>query len=808
MGYRYYYDLVANKSPSVGTRTNALVYPGAVCPTACSFGRVHGPSPATGSVTFKGSVLLPVAQPVKMQIGQSVFYGFAVKGTIDNSIVTGNQTTFNLVDMRDRLHDENHAAQYNMIDPTGTWWHLMPQDWDLQIPTYISQLEMMEDFTGEQTLPNYNLNLLQRCPPTFSLMTLMKFFAILYNFTFSWSRSAGQTMMTYYPENLDFGNPTKVIECIDTMLQRCNLQFTAWGDLQLHITDKGRPDNPFEESLLSGNVNLCNLPYKEANIGAELNTKGRRIAVVGGRNKYENWFPCYPDWNRNWTFNLINPFSYDLSALLIKNKLTDINLVEDLPQKFWDCRKYNGKSRMKMTIADYVKNIPYKAYRADFDTPLCQDLEDKGTEDGVKLDQEPECENFRQLIKKTPKGPYLFKKFKYVDNTADKGTNQQNGVGAGFTDSLYPPSQSLVSDSNRQFLVKGTVREDYIKGEKDDKAFFLNGVFTYIMDGVNMEIDEYIVPPRPDPSRRGKFLEARRALLSKNKDKCKNVPPNEAAACIKHYKVTLYFDKHRWLGQNPCGSTSPPNKGEAYNCDNYSGSKPSDDTIYEWLPDHIYLMLSLDREMYTFFFGAAKSAARSREQVVTYSELKRSYVCFKEVPMITRNIVEQKFISVVFADEIANEIAFRKLSHEYITTAGFINMRTVAGFMPSGVIESVQVGFSAASGLTESINFTNTNSDERIPSFQPRIVGKTDVKTSEILKREIAVENARRAIAAINREKQAAAIKGKRDDSSMLAVAQRFGGEQNAANIKIDPSEMDSDSISVGEILVVGPSTN
>lgn len=798
MAYSYLYDQINNLPPSVGSRTHALIYPGAICPQEASFGRVHGSAPATGKIQFKGTVLVPIAQPMTIQIGQSVFYGFAIKGEIQNSIEGGNNVTFNLVDLRDRLHDLNHAAQYNMIDETGTWWHILPINWHLQIATYIHDLEEVEDFSTSQTVPNYNLNLLASCPPAFSLRTLMEWFAILYNFTFSWTESAGEKMDEHYPENMDFNNPTKVADCIEAMLARSNLQFTAWGNLHLHITDKGMADNPFEEDLLAGSLDLCSLEgYANASIGSELNTKGRRVAVVGGRNQYEFWFPCGPDWNGFFNFFMVDPFSPDLAALLAKHGLTDINLLEELPEKYHDCRNYQGKSRNKMTIRDYIEKICYKAYRVIFHVPLKQKYVDKGTDEGVILQAEPECEDFQ-----------------YIDEESGQFTDWNPVINAYFAtrdyfpnfdsyqiDTIYPISQKLVTDTNHQFLCKGTSREQYVKGERDDKAFFLDGKFTYITEGVSLEIDEYILGPPADPSLKGKFNEERRNKLRKTKTKC---PPRRGPAsdaCLKYFRATLYFEKYRFLGQNPCGNENP--LGPGGEDENTPGNAPSDPEIYFWYPDHVYCLLSIDREIYLYFAGETELTPRVRETIINHHELKRFFSEFREVPMLARNFVEEDYISIVFADELANEIALRKLNHEIITTAGHITFRTNAGFMPSGIIDSVSVQFNARTGTQETINFTNILNDDRVPNYMPAQVTR-GVKGEAELRRDLATKKAHEMRRKINNAMQQVQFQeGKKNDWGFIKVGQRFGGMDQAAAVKILNSQIESGDIPPGELMIV-----
>lgn len=825
MPYQYFYDHVVNLPPSVGSRTNALIYPGAVCPQSARYGLVHGTAPAIGEIHFKGTVLVPIAQVMTIQIGQSTFYGFAVKGEIQNHISSGNNVKFTLVDMRDKLHDQNHAAQYNMVDTNGTWWHLLPDYWNLQIPSFIHDLEEVVDISTGQEVPNYDLNLLADCPPPFSLMTLMQAFALWYNFTFSWTASAGDKLETHYPENIDFNTPTKVIDCIDQMLSRSNLQFTCWGDLHLHITDKGVPDNQFEQDILAGTVDLCALTgrYVDASIGSELNTKGRRVIVTGGRSQYEYWYPCYPDWPECWTWHMVNPFSYDISALLMKyNLFDDVNLIEDLPQEFWDCRLYNGKSRMKMTIRDYINAIPFKAYRVDFSVPMRQFPTLEENEEGILEEVEPKIEDFQFL---GPLGqPAGFLPYEWFDprNTPpaifDAGYYDIDNVlhiaqpaEWDIKDSLYPISQKLVSDTGRQFMCKGSVRFNYHKGEKDDKAFFFNGSFSYITDGVGLEVTEYIRPSPPDPSLQGQFNAARRNLLKKSKNKCEPPIPETGEACRKYYRAVLYFDQIRFKGHdNGEGDDGlavlKQRDGVPANYTGSGASEKSPRGIYEVEPDHIYALISLDREVYAYSLGESGTLPRVRETVVNYGELKNFVKEFQPVPMLARNYIEYDYISIVFADELANEIAQRKLNHELITTSGHITFRTNSGFLPSGIIDNVDVSFSARSGTSETINFTNIRSDDRIPSFQPALSTR-GIKNEETIRREYLAKRLEMLRQQANQELVNAHIKAHLSSFNLLKSATRFGIIDNAAAMKMDTADAPNE-IEIGELMIVDQADN
>lgn len=710
------------------------MFPGAVCPSSCNFGRVHGSSPARGSVTFKGQVTTPIAQQVTIQVGASVFFGFAIKGETTASSRTGANTTFSLVDYRDRLLDVNHKAQYNMIDEHGAWWHILPEQWFTQVPTYVRKLNSISDFEEEQELPN-DLNELTGCMPMLTAGALINYLAFLYHFTVSSSSSAGQKLSKHYPENLDFNSGRKVAECLDAILEKSNLQWTVWGNLNIHITEKGVADNLFEQQLLAGNVNLCALEgYIDASIGHELNDKGRRVVVVGGREQHETWFPCRADWNQEaWTWDLCNNVGFTLSALLAANGLTELNQLKDLPERFHDKTtidglekpvRHNGKKRNDMAIKDYIEQICWKVYRVDFGFPLKEDNPDAITPAFTDLDTE--------------------EAFDWEDwNTAGPFDSAQ-------VDTVHPTSSHLPSDATRQFFVKASSRKLHNKGQRDADEF-AKGIFAYINDGASLDQHEYIVTS-------GDFN------------------------CKKLHRVCVQFSDRKFSGTAVLNANQAP-----------------DFTVK---PDQVYIKLSLDTDVYIYTSGEEPGTERVREIVRNYPDLRKSFIDEVEVPLLSQNILDEDFLNHVFADDIAKVIAQRLLSHEFITTAGHITFRGSAGFMPSGIIESVNVTFDAKTGTREVINFTNTLSDDRIPNFfSVERRSNKNFKGEDELRRRAFQEEAKKLIRG-NNVINANVPNDKIADGNFnaLQISQVFGGEGNAANVSVDSNMADMD---IGELMIV-----
>lgn len=775
MSYQSIYYRVPGAPVPQGSRAVASLYGGSICPSRASFGRSHGSSPARGSVSLDGAPLIPAGSEVVIQIGFAVFYGLAIHGEVDNSIQTGNNTTFHVVDYRDRLHDINHFAQYNMVDSSGLWWHIMPSVWDQQQPVYIAEVELTP--SGELE-PNLDLLLDGEELKLFTSFQLLNFFGLLYSIEFSASDTALEKLENYIPDNLDFNRGRKVIDCIAEIVEKSSLQFTAWGNLNIHITERGVADNQFEENILSGNVNLCGLgSYVSSSLGMELNDRGRRVIVLGGRNQYENWYPCYPDWPLSWTWEMCNDIGFEFSALLAKNGLTRLSLVgsELLPNEFHDPRKFNGHPRNEMTIKDYIEQIPFKTYIASYQTPVKEKFSDnpfstvRYFESQVPEDEEEEVEPGEE-----EDGFEDFEHIVHDESTLD-------GYAEFLEDFPFPLSNKLISDSSRQFIVKAITRklkergQDGLFGDEGSDIAGDRPPFVDIDEGVSLEIEEYI------PAEEYEF----------------------SKEVIKKYRVKLLFAERRFGLKTE--EDEMPAVGDEL-------AQPF--TKYIFKPDHVYVKLSLDKELYTYEFGEAGTAVRVRETIYEVNEIRKCTLDFEEVPFVAANFTEEGLASLLEADDVAEAIAQRFLNHEIISSSGHIAFRTVAGYMPSGIIDSVNITFDASRGVREVINFSNVRNDPSIPTYipmsrtvNPKYQWMANLGKESFMVREAFQAEANEAMKNFNKAVQARDIPKEEENVDFLGMAQNFGGNRNAIEFGIRAADIPEQFLN-GDVIVLDDDPN
>lgn len=737
-----------------GSRSSATVYPGAICPESARFGRVHGPSPATGEITFRGQVSVPAAQVIVINIGTAVFHGIATKVETDVSIAHGTSTRVRVVDMRDKLADRIVFAQFNMIDDTGRWWHIMPSDWSQQLRRYVKKLQTISDFSDTQTIQS-NINTLSGSAQLISAWNLLLYLARTFGFEVSAEDGARSKLRKHYPENLDWNSGKKVNEAIEEILSRDNLQFTAWGNLTIHVTEKGVPVNPLEQAIVAGSINLCNFGnFVEASIGTELNDKSRRVSVIGGRNRYEAYYPCLPDWSPEFTANLCED-GWELSELLQRLNITALNKLKDMPGKYQDFdirggvqieNKHAEKNRGDMTIRDYIENLCFKAYRVDFSTPLWLVDEDLGSQ--------PPIQDFNFLKMTSVSNRNVTGVFNYG---AWKGTRNQQAIESSIMDSRYPLSSHMPSDSNRQFVVNGISRKLHVKGIRTQEQF-LRGTFTYLNDGVSLQIENYVLNYPNDPNHGREF-----------------------------WRVTVMLSEKKMAGDIIAGV----------------GPNGQPLTIHRFSPDQIYIRTSIDMDVFKYTQGQGQNNPRSRERIINYNNLFKSFIYAQEQALITQNYPNSGFSNGVKANEIASQLAQRALNHEFLTTAGNIKFRTQAGFMASGIIESVETTFDSKSGTNETINFTNVQNDERNVSFFPTITrGRSWNKGEDELVRRRLQDEAKQILKEMNQNNKGNGAIVARDNLESSINRGRLAevfGERNQAMLQVTTAE----DVADGEVVIV-----
>lgn len=873
MAYTGFYNSMPGLVSPIGSRASAVVYPGQICPQSAEFGYTHGPAPAIGSIKFTSEVVIPLGQNVMIQIGQSAFFGILHRGLKDYSTRSGRSTTYTMSDWRDRLHDIHHFAQYNMGDDKGRRWHILPKFWRTQQRTFITSVETLEQMTERQELTEYDLDLYDTCPFLFSAFSILAYLALRYDFTFTWTEYAGEFLFRTYPVDLNWNTGKKVIDCIDEVLNQCNLQFTAFGNLNLHITRKGFPETYFEQVLQAGLINLCQLQGQvDSSLGAELNDKGRRITILGSNNKHEYWYPCLPDWNPLYTWDMVNDSGGLFSTLLIKYGLTRLDTMSRLPYRWQDRQTFNGKKRNDMTIGDYIEQIPFKVYRVDFGFPLEKPQPwNANGEFTSSRTFDPSYMfllwRYRDFIKETVNNEiglfdsdatslrlrFLWFEYQYIGveenpfgswngsidgfNTPTDVKNRSfshiayldwNTIGENdpgdyqfirswhYLDSPYPISSHIVSDDSRQFIAMATSRATHVKGNRTMKNF-AQGIFTYITDGVSLDVQSYVVPRNFRTNMRN---ETWGNLYQVDNNEFGDVPEagkirfggedyDDELQCRERWWAKVVFTERRYAADVVEREIPPdPAKG--------TGSKIVQDFVS--YPDRVFVKLSQDREIYSYTFGDDYGQIRVREIIRSAPDLHRPTVEFVEQPVIRNpnSLLDAPppyrvtNPSNLYVDEVAQQIAIQELNHEFITSAGHITFRGNAGFTPSGLIDSVRVTFDSKagrSGTREVINFTNVKTDERVNRII-KIERKTKVVGELEIYQERMKEWIKEAIKDINNNVGNNKALNPALDNAQVNV-QAAIGKDGVANVKVDMDDLGDDEVlEAGELIFVKSSTS
>jgi hypothetical protein len=677
----------------IGTRSVAAYFGGYYCPDTISMGRIHGTSPGIAEISITGdtpSIVYGSKQVV--QIDGATFEGIVVFAEKITDTEEGESWKIKLVDMRDRLHDKQIFCQLNMLDEHGRWFHILPVNWRGQIRNYVTTLTN-EDI-DKASLNDEDVLSEECADKLFTAAQLIYSMSQSFNFDVTASNHAAAILNSSIPDNLDWNNGIKVIDAIDSILKLYGLQFTVWGDLTLHISMKGVPDDPYLYSLLTGDP--CELPsFISSSVGNELNERGRRAIAIGGPTRVQLCFACKPCWNPLFDAEAVFLSTVDFAVRMqVAGLNIDFSTMDDLkaalPDYAYDLvnyGKWKGVSIGEMTIREYMETFPFRVYAVDFNTPV--------EEDGLAgIDWSDH-------------------------NTADLY-------------SRVPISESLIVPSDKQSLAKASLVLEEQKGVYD--ALKIADDRGYITEGVSLDIDHMDI-----------------------------AVDDVSGECLDRWHVRLQFSNHKyWLDGD-----LPP------------GSRPIE-------PDRVTLQLALDCELSVAEEGSTGSDPRVREITRVNRDIKKGlyYVGTElnakyaavgrpgtvdphspilallstipgliELPLLAPDYGAQA--SAAYADEILTAFAKQMLFHEFITTAGHITFDEIAGLMPDGLIDSVQMNFDANEGVTETANLTSTINDSEVyERYRPlgrasKITGEEELKRMRFLEQDRKNFKARGAAAAV-----------------------------------------------------------
>lgn len=730
MAYRSHFVRTNTPVPT-SSRSGPGVYGGLACPDRISFSLVHGTTPANGEVDFEGDAFNQVkaGSEAYLIIGQNTFYGIVIKQERSVRVDSGYTVKFVLADNRDRLFDDLVFGQFNMFTGDGEMFHIFPKDWETQTQTII-RAEDKTDFKRLVRDPaqvrRINIDI-GGCTRPVSSAELLDWLAGYYNFAWGATPIALSFLKAAKPVNMDWNQGTPVGQAIQDILNYSELQFTVWGNLYIFITVAGYTENPIQWEILKSDKALCELGagFSQTNLGQELNTKGRRLILVGGENKYQFIYPGVPGWNTNWTWNLC--FNYELAILLEAVHLTSAHKLKDMPKEFHDYGIWHGSSRMEMTIQDYINQIPFRVYVINFGIILDENFK------VPHLDPQERDARFEKLPNGNLKMLPVNQRgtFNWQLNGNDPRINHVNPELFSrdpVSDTLITHSGNLVFNddpdhtlTSRQFIAWANSRA-VMKKDQIDPWDMVNQAVR-VDDGVNLEIEEII----------------------------------HKKLCQKLYKVNAVFsspriilNKREQIEIRRAAGIATPGSPQSYQPVRAKGalegtpsayrdwtftieSNKKDDFPYDITHDKPYFAICTDREIFRREFGEASRRGqpvryRQREKAIHVNSLRRGYVNGSQVFMLMANMntrVDElgrlvkdingnpiQAFSAYTADEIAPAMAYDILRHEAVTSAGNITIEDAAGFKPDGLITSVADEWTDGIGFQETINFTNDQNHE------------------------------------------------------------------------------------------------
>jgi hypothetical protein len=633
-------------------------FSGTPCPMQIRFGYVQGTSPATAEAILPGSVVPAIGSLQVLNIGPSVFCGFVIGQQYD---LLSDTTTLQMVDWRDRLHDLHIAAAFNIQEDDGRFYHILPGfSWFAQRRVYVTREMGQADFDVFQSFPQFAFSSIQIAQNNlFSAATILNWMGRVLGFNITSDNLALQRLMRTYPLNLDWNNgSTKVIDAIQQIMAKCGTQFTCFGVNHMHISIRGWTENFLTEALASGLINPCLMGVSSGTTGVELNEQGRRVVLIGDRNKYEFVYPCRANWNPNWTWGMVFG-GIEMGALLTSLGLTLEDKVGDLPERYHDYETladYDAagegpllarKTRNLMTIREYIEKVAFKVY---------------------VIDSRFAVADFQSVVKDTFIGDVYRLNQDLLTNVAAPfvGDLVNFPAGSGYNDPAcnfhFPLSRNLVTDSNLQHITYATSRRII---RSADYPFGDQNVLVPMAKGTSLDVEE-VTNPQTGQS---------------------------------EFRMRVFFNTPQFY--------MPPRV-------DYSDANSV-------MHDGVLVRLSIDADQFVYFQGDFTNSLRVRESVVNVRNLFNAFVDGLPATVLREN-VRRDFLrgggtisaQPVTAQQLAQRIATQLLSHFPITRSGSFTFDDICGSTPDGLIDSVSVSFDGTgAGIREVVNFTTGFADNK-----------------------------------------------------------------------------------------------
>ena len=648
------------------TRAKAQTFAGVICPRTIDYGFIHGPKAAIGSMSVDGVMQFPMSSQITFQVGASVFNGYTHHTEVKYDEGDAEVTSVSISDWRDRLSDDYVYGAFNIYEESGRVWHVLPADWKTNRRIYVSRELEQFDFLAIQNQPP-NVNILRNIAKQglFSASTIVNVLSNLFNFNWTADPMVHNILQRHYPRDVNWMNGTSGAEALQQVVESCGLQYTASGTKDIYISLRGFTNSFFLNAFLNGFNVFCATGAESGARGEELDEKGRRVTIIGARNKYQYAFPCRANWNPNWTAQLIFNNTL-LSGFLRNHGLTLSDKVWQLPANFHDFETWNSNdsllgagavaglhgTRNNMTIKEYIDKIVFKSYVVDF-SHVARNI--------VTVNPGPPTAD---LI------PFDNFTLSNIPGAAPTNLAAWDVLGAWQfpfnkhnpqINSHWPISNHLVTEFNTNFITLATSK---LLDENNPGVISQQNTLTPIIKGVGIEQEEII----------------------------------DAATGRSSFRVRINFDEYQVYDNGP----------------NIFW------TLGSFEPDKILVHLSLDAEIYNMTTGDMTPSFKVRTQKIDVPNLYRAFLDGNEVSVLAETFVialanqgVAPAVAKVRADDLAKRIAYNVLNHNATNKAGYLNYEDAAGHQCDGAITSVSVKFDDESGIRETINFTSEKLDSR-----------------------------------------------------------------------------------------------
>jgi hypothetical protein len=736
-----------------GSRSVAYTYGGEICPDSANFGYVHGPSPSVATLSHTEAIDAPMGSDLSLQVGVAQWRGFVIQSTKTLDTETGETYSIRAHDWRDRLHDVWFFAAFNMHEDDGRVWHMPEHLWENQTKVYISKelsqvdIDDLQFFEEDIEDPAYN-DLLENLlgESYISAASIIEILGLKHEFIWAAEERVFEILDEAVPMNMDWISGVKVVDALQQVLESCGLQFTIYGEDVIMITLRGWTSEELVNQYMAGLDDPCIWGANQISTGKELNMKGRRVLLVGGKNTQQWTYPCRQNWNANWDWQLCYG-GWQLSAFLKTNfnsegqSLTRWSKIKELPEEYHDHNLWSDgvkvqgegavdlkRTRMEMTVQEYIDKVAWKVYIVDPNWSVSE------------MNPAPELNTDFDALGEEPYYNTILQK---MDKETLVPENTYRGTEATVTLPGDPQPESLDEIDDVELALFPVEEWDDSEIESNiDNGFTGDYNFSFpVYNKLNTDTNLKMLP----------YIATRRILggMESALDRQVTVVPVTKGVTITEeevidpkthrsvFRLRLVFSNAQfWIDEDMDFRKMDSRKA-----------------------DRIVVTLAHGKDMYTHEAGEEIGAvfdrgpgpeqgfqqnARIRTQKHNIPTLHKAFVDGGEYNVLAENFRldlenggSEPAVRPINADAVAGKISHQLLFHDAINRTGYMEFDETTGTLPDGMIESVSVRFSATNGITERVNYTGEEIDDNLIRAPFRIGASRLVNDLEDINRDI-----------------------------------------------------------------------